>query len=136
MAKLTELAFAFIPLTFACSIFSMHVTKLQNGVPFWFFLVAAVDLGMLTYAVWLVLRSNTLSKVRRDAAIRMVWFGSSAGDQETTTGKLLKHLIGRIWQHRQPVVTAVVFLTALAIPVTPIAFFWSRNTRTSVSMPC
>lgn len=127
MAKLTELAFAFIPLTFANSIFSMQVTELQNGVPFWSFLVAAVDLGMLTYAVWLVLRSNILSKVRRDAAIRMVWFGSSTGDQETTTGKLLKHLIGRIWQHRQPVVTAVAFLTALAIPVTPIAFLWSRN---------
>lgn len=122
VAKLTELAFAFIPLTFACSIFSMQVTELQNGVPFWAFLVTAVALGMFTYAVRLVLQSNTLSKLRRDATIRMVSSGSSTGDQEITTGKLLKHVIGRIWQHRQPIVTAVVFLTALAKPVIPIAF--------------
>lgn len=127
VAKLTELAFAFIPLTFACSIFSMQVTELQNGVPFWAFLVTAVALGMLTYAVRLVLQSNTLSKLRRDATIRIVSSGSSTGDQEITTGKLLKHVIGRIWQHRQPIVTAVVFLTALAKPVIPIAFLWSRN---------
>ena len=127
VAKLTELAFAFIPLTFACSIFSMQVTELQNGVPFWTFLVTAVGMGMITYVVRLVLQSNTLSKLRRDATIRMMASESSAGDREITTGKLFKHLIGRVWQHRQPVVTTVVFLTALAIPVIPIAFLWSRN---------
>ena len=49
------------------------------------------------------------------------------GEQEIATGKLFKHLIDRIWQHRQPVITAVVFPTALAIPVIPIAFLWGRN---------
>ncbi|GAB7324390.1 hypothetical protein MBLNU13_g08331t2 [Cladosporium sp. NU13] len=130
VAKLTELAFAFIPLTFACSIFSMQVTELQNGVPFWAFVVTAVAMGLITYAVRLVLQSNALSKLRRDAAIKMMAsgaFGSSAGDQDVTTVMLFRHLVGRIWQHRQPVVTAVVFLTALAIPVIPIAFLWSRN---------
>jgi len=127
VAKLTELAFAFIPLTFACSIFSMQVTELQNGVPFWAFLVTAAGMGMITYVVRLVLQSNALSELRRDAIIRMMASGSSAGDQEITTGRLFKHLIGRIWQHRQPVVTAVVFLTALAIPVIPIAFLWSHH---------
>lgn len=57
VAKLTELAFAFIPLTFACSIFSMQVTELRNGVPF---LVTAEDLGMFAYVVRLVLQSKTL----------------------------------------------------------------------------
>lgn len=127
VAKLTELAFAFIPLTFACSIFSMQVTELQNGVPFWAFLVTAAGMGMITYVVRLVLQSNALSELRRDAIIRMMASGSSAGDQGITTGRLFKHLIGRIWQHRQPVVTAVVFLTALAIPVIPIAFLWSHH---------
>lgn len=127
VAKLTELAFAFIPLTFACSIFSMQITELQNGAPFWAFLVTAVVMGMITYAVRLVLQSNALSNLRREATVRMMASGSSPGEQYITTGVLVRHLIGRIWQHRQPVVTAVVFLTALAMPVIPIAFLWSRN---------
>jgi hypothetical protein len=127
VAKLTELAFAFIPLTFACSIFSMQIRELQNGAPFWAFLVTAVAMGMITYAVRLVLQSNALSKMRRDATIRMMASGSSVRDQDITTGMLFRHLIGRLWQQRQPVVTVVVFLTALAIPVIPIGFLWSRN---------
>jgi hypothetical protein len=127
VAKLTELAFAFIPLTFACSIFSMQITELQNGAPFWAFLVTAVTMGVITYAVRLVLQSNALSKLRRDATIRMMASGSSIGNQEIGTGTLLKHLIGGIWRHGQPLVTVLVFLTALAIPVIPIAFLWSRN---------
>jgi hypothetical protein len=127
VAKLTELAFAFIPLTFACSIFSMQITELQNGAPFWAFLVTAVAMGIITYAVRLVLQSKALSKLRRDATIRMIASGSNTGDRDITTGVLVSHLVGRVWQHKQPVVTAVVFLAALAIPVIPIAFLWSRN---------
>jgi hypothetical protein len=127
VAKLTELAFAFIPLTFACSIFSMQITELQNGAPFWAFLVTAVAMGIITYAVRLVLQSKALSKLRRDATIRMIASGSNTGDRDITTGVLVSHLVGRVWQHKQPVVTAVVFLAALAIPVIPISFLWSRN---------
>lgn len=126
-AKLTELAFAFIPLTFACSIFGMQVTELQNGVPFWAFVVTALAMGLFTYSMRLVLQSNALSTLRRDATIRMMASGSHVGDQEMTTGKLFSHLIGRLWQRRQPAITAMVFLTALAIPVIPIAFLWSRS---------
>ena len=127
VAKLTELAFAFVPLTFACSIFSMQVTELQNGVPFWAFLITAVAMGMITYVVRLVVQSKALSKLRRDAKMDMMAPGSRAGDQGIATVSLFRHLIGRIWQHRQPVVTAVVFMTALTIPVIPIAFLWSRS---------
>jgi hypothetical protein len=58
MARLTELAFVFIPLTFASSLFSMQVVELEAGISLWTFVLAALAVGVLTYATRNLLQSD------------------------------------------------------------------------------
>jgi hypothetical protein len=58
VARLTELAFLFIPLSFAASLFSMQIQELTNPVPVWSFVAFAISLSILTYALRLVARST------------------------------------------------------------------------------
>jgi hypothetical protein len=60
MARLTELAFVFIPLTFASSLFSMQVIGLEAGISLWIFVLTAMALGVLTYATRSLLQSDVL----------------------------------------------------------------------------
>jgi hypothetical protein len=65
MARLTELAFVFIPLTFASSLFSMQVVELEAGISLWTFVLAALALGVLTYATQNLLQSDMLQVLGR-----------------------------------------------------------------------
>jgi hypothetical protein len=65
MARLTELAFVFIPLTFASSLFSMQVVELEAGISLWVFVLAALALGVLTYATRNLLQSDMLQVLGR-----------------------------------------------------------------------
>jgi len=58
MARLTELAFVFIPLTFASSLFSMQVVELEAGISLWTFVLAALAVGVLTNATRNLLQSD------------------------------------------------------------------------------
>jgi hypothetical protein len=78
VTRLTELAFLFIPLSFAASLFSMQIQELTNPVPVWHFVLFAVLLSTSTYALRLVARStwvhrqkqNILDSIRARSAVR------------------------------------------------------------------
>ncbi|KAL4768476.1 hypothetical protein BDW60DRAFT_119557 [Aspergillus nidulans var. acristatus] len=57
ITRLTELAFLFIPLSFAASLFSMQIDQLATPVPVGNFIAFALSLSTSTYALRLVARS-------------------------------------------------------------------------------
>ncbi|KAK3387745.1 hypothetical protein B0H63DRAFT_470835 [Podospora didyma] len=66
VTRLTELAFIFIPMSFAAALFSMQLQELQDAPPrAWMFAAAALGLVGLAYVLRLAQRSPTLnSRVR------------------------------------------------------------------------
>jgi hypothetical protein len=60
VSKLTELAFFFIPLTFAASLFGMQIEQLENRAPLSTFLLLAIGFTAISYLVRLAIRSNWL----------------------------------------------------------------------------
>jgi hypothetical protein len=60
VGKLTELAFIFIPITFAASVFSMQIKELQNAVPLRSFIIACVITLACSYGLRLFVRSRLL----------------------------------------------------------------------------
>jgi len=64
VSKLTELAFIFIPLTFAASLFSIQVDQLQGGVPLSSFVITCVITLSVAYGARLSVRSNSLIKFK------------------------------------------------------------------------
>lgn len=62
VGKLTELAFIFIPITFAASVFSMQVEELQNAVPLRSFIIACIITLACSYGLRLLVRSRLLRR--------------------------------------------------------------------------
>lgn len=60
VSKLTELAFIFIPLTFAASVFSMSIEELQKPAPLYKFVITAICFIVLAYSMGLITRSKGL----------------------------------------------------------------------------
>ncbi|KAL8757625.1 MAG: hypothetical protein Q9184_004161 [Pyrenodesmia sp. 2 TL-2023] len=81
VTKLTELAFFFIPLTFAASLFSMQVKELDaNTTSVGVFLAVALTITVCSYALRLVIRSTTfLSFMGR-------WKSEIRASTETSSG--------------------------------------------------
>lgn len=62
VGKLTELAFIFIPITFAASVFSMQTKELQNAVPLRNFIIACIITLACSYGLRLLVRSRLLRR--------------------------------------------------------------------------
>jgi hypothetical protein len=128
MARLTELAFVFIPLTFVSSLFSMQVTELEAGLSLWVFVLTALGLGVFTYGARGLLQSDLLRVLSRRAQKSPLVAGRDPTSHTASTAQIIKYAAASIWRHSQPALDAVVFASVLALPVVPIAFMWSRNT--------
>lgn len=68
ITKLTELAFFFIPLTFAATLFGMQVKQLESRAPLSTFILLGVTLSALSYLVRLALRSTWLRDLRQTSS--------------------------------------------------------------------
>ena len=67
VSRLTELAFIFIPLTFAASLFSMQLRELEdNPPPAYAFVTAAVVAVTISYGLRIVQRSTAVSELLRN----------------------------------------------------------------------
>jgi hypothetical protein len=129
MARLTELAFVFIPLTFASSLFSMQVIELEAGVSLWAFVLAALGLGAFTYATRHLLQIDFFRILGRQAQESLLTAGRrSSTTQSASSTQILKYATLSLWRHSQPALDALVFTLVLALPVGLIASMWSRNT--------
>ncbi|KAL2826160.1 hypothetical protein BJY01DRAFT_150480 [Aspergillus pseudoustus] len=63
--RLTELAFLFIPLSFAAALFSMQVRELSTSPPVAYFVAFALPLSATTYALRAVARSAWLQETKQ-----------------------------------------------------------------------
>lgn len=64
VTRLTELAFIFIPLSFAASVFGMQIEPLASPVPIWWFFVVAVAATGCSYSMRIVMRSHWLTRMK------------------------------------------------------------------------
>lgn len=71
VSRLTEMAFFFIPLSFAASVFSMQVQELANPVPTWLFIIVAFVLSASSYITRLVVRSSWATRSRQSLFVKI-----------------------------------------------------------------
>ncbi|KAF3387324.1 hypothetical protein F1880_001417 [Penicillium rolfsii] len=64
VTRLTELAFIFIPLSFATSFFGMQVEPFANPVPIWNFFVVAIVVTAFSYLMRMTMRSQWLARLK------------------------------------------------------------------------
>ncbi|KAJ5149682.1 Mg2+ transporter protein CorA-like/Zinc transport protein ZntB [Penicillium atrosanguineum] len=64
VTRLTELAFIFIPLSFAATVFGMQIEPFANPVPVWYFFVVAVVVTSFSYLMRIVMRSQWFSQLK------------------------------------------------------------------------
>jgi hypothetical protein len=58
VTRLTELAFLFIPLTFAATLLGMQIDQFENRVPLLTFIILGISVTSFSYVVKLVIRSS------------------------------------------------------------------------------
>jgi hypothetical protein len=133
VTKLTELAFAFIPLTFACSFLALPLVPFPDKLPLKTFIVTAVILASLSYSVRLIIRSN-LIELNRRRALEIFWTKADLKPGSKIPAHSLIFLTTKeIWKHRGPALTFSVFIMIFSISVVPIAFLWAK-TRLDVGL--
>ncbi|KAH9205151.1 hypothetical protein DL95DRAFT_376473 [Leptodontidium sp. 2 PMI_412] len=67
ITRLTELAFLFIPLTFAATLFGMQIDQFANPVPLSTFVILAITLSGFSYGVRLAIRSSWLRSIKHSS---------------------------------------------------------------------
>jgi hypothetical protein len=130
VTKLTELAFLFIPLSFTCSLFSMSIRELNDGVPVWTFVVTALGLAILSYAMRLILTSDVLAKsVRR--AQETVWQSSGVrhGDDVPVT-TIVWLITVEIWT-RSFLARFMAYALVTGLLAIPLGLMW-RTTKLDI----
>lgn len=125
--KLTELAFVFIPLSFSCSLFSMEINELKNGVPVWTFIITAVSLALLAYAVRIAITSDYLETNYHRALERIKKKKSIGQGERVPTLTLLALTADEIWTNGGQQIALVLLFVATFV-VIPVIFMW-RSTK-------
>jgi len=67
VTKLTELAFLFIPLTFAATLLGMQIDQFENRVPLSTFIILGVSFTGFSYAVRLAIRSSWVETIMQSS---------------------------------------------------------------------
>jgi hypothetical protein len=150
LTKLTELAFIFIPLSFASSVLSMQITELSNGVSISTFFALALAFLFAAYMLRLIIRSKIvgsqkaklLKEIRqkgnipRNKPIRTTQFALALpsvlySHMGHVSGKRLKWIykVLHIPQWVSQVALGVI-LTSIIL-ASPMAFLWMRDLQTT-----
>lgn len=128
VTRLTELAFFFIPLSFAASLFSMQIQELSNPIPVWIFAVFALSLSVFTYVLRLVVRSSWMqnSKSALQTAVRE-YSGTPYG-ASIPAAAFLRWAFVRLG----PATGFALGLMCLVAP--PLAVLWTRRLDTGLKV--
>ena len=121
VSRLTELAFIFIPMTFAAGLFSMQVKELVDDPPrVYFFVIAAVVAVAVSYGLRLVQRSTMVAEAMRR------WENEIRSDKRITTRVIpVRKVIGWLVQKLSAkVLIVVVGIGASALLLVPV---WTRD---------
>jgi hypothetical protein len=135
VAKLTELAFVFIPLSFVASLFSMQVHELSDGVPLYLFALVAIAFVTIAYAVRLSIRSSRLLEYKNDIFAEIREGADLLYNEPIPTHTFLKwfwattsSLLGKgIWKSVTVCVPILLVVAVIAAILSPIILLWLRN---------
>lgn len=151
VARLTELAFLFIPLSFASSIFGMEIEPFENPVPPWNFIVVAISVTTFAYLMRLTMRSQWLGNLKQSVKLDvrryaeqhslpvqvrslsmlllLQWFGSTLKRSIKATWVLIRRNGLKAGTEFWKVVGfPISFILVIGIvAVAPIAVLWTRN---------
>lgn len=135
VSKLTELAFIFIPLSFAASLFSMQVNELAGGVPLYSFAIVAIGFVSMAYVVRLAMRNAALRDYRDDIFLHIREDHRLQGSEPIPTRTFLTWVGGRMVKlvtldhriTRNAVRVPMFSLTLGALLSIPIIVLWRRN---------
>lgn len=155
VTKLTELAFFFIPISFAATLFGMQIEQFENRAPLWTFVITGLGFVSASYLLRLLIRStwirnlheayNASIKIYADAKRRPVRRGKipaslflswaeyeldgavRAAFTKTSTflGRSVPEMLNGIG--RSPIFTITSLLVAsAAATIAPIVVLWTR----------
>jgi hypothetical protein len=138
VSKLTELAFIFIPLTFATSLFSVQAKELGDGVPFSTIVLICLAFVILAYCMRLAIRSQPILQLKASIFDEVREQAGLHSTAPVPTRVMLRHglpfasgaLGVNILRHIRYLVIStpyIAVLAAFAAMLTPIIFLWRRN---------
>jgi hypothetical protein len=131
VAKLTELAFLFIPLTFAAGLFSMQVKELDPAPPVSYFIGTSIAVISFSYIMRLVVRSSILRQYRQRMFARI---HEHAGVQEGRSITTRQFLRGATFWILPLALRTVFLFVAFGISIVPLVFLWRRGFDTGYSI--
>lgn len=133
VAKLTELAFIFIPLTFATGIFSMQITEIQKTPPSArVFVGVAIAFVCSAYLARLAIRSELLHEPTQNFIQQARDHADIPESDSISTRQLLKFIFYTIFQEYLPrlfgySVRYIAVGVLLVLLLLPLIFFWRRG---------
>ncbi|KAK6391785.1 hypothetical protein LTR65_004279 [Meristemomyces frigidus] len=129
VTRLTELAFVFIPLSFTCSLFSMSIRELQDGVPVWTFVISALVMASLAFGIRFIVASDFIANSSRGALERF-WARRNVRRGESAPVLTLVTLTAQeVWRNggADIFVRCSLALFISAFIVVPVAFVWTST---------
>lgn len=126
VAKLTELAFLFIPLTFAASLFSMQVQELQSTPPASYFVATALAFVACAYLIRLIVRSSAIKQRKRRVFVLVRRHADLSEGEDPSTRQFLSWLVSYHIKH-------FIILLIAGVLTIPIIFLWRAKFNTGYS---
>ena len=160
VTRLTELAFIFIPLSFAATVFGMQIEPFANPVPVWYFFVVAVVATSISYFMRIVMRSQWFNQMKiemkyeirkyaerngksvqpRSLSVRLIfeWALTTSALNIVNSCKWLVEWSARSlwltsqWLYRKLGFIVSFFLLIGLISGLPIGMLWARNVDSGI----
>ncbi|KAJ6108246.1 Mg2+ transporter protein CorA-like/Zinc transport protein ZntB [Penicillium sp. IBT 18751x] len=160
VTRLTELAFIFIPLSFAASVFGMQIEPFANPVPVWYFFVVASVATSFSYLMRIVVRSQWFNAMKIEMKYEIRKYAEKHGKSVqprslsvrlilawalTTTALNTVHLCKRTveksarslwvastWFYREMGFFVSFFLLIGLISGFPIGILWAKNVDSGI----
>ncbi|CAI7636905.1 unnamed protein product [Penicillium pancosmium] len=129
VSRLTELAFIFIPLLFATSVFGMQVEPFADNVPLRSFFIVAVVVTAFAYIMRITMRSRWLAYLKIFTRSEIQKYADSHGLPTPTRSIPILLAVQWIWGIFGFVVQFV--LLNGAVLATPLALIWTRDLDSS-----
>ncbi|KAF2461440.1 hypothetical protein BDY21DRAFT_86528 [Lineolata rhizophorae] len=135
VGKLTELAFIFIPVSFAASVFGMNIKELESGAPLYQFVVVALAFIFLAYFLRLIIWSSWVIEWKNESLARIRDEENLQSDERIpahmvatwllqTLTKQIFRIVG--WAVRPFFIIAIPGALLAAI-LSPIVLLWLRT---------
>jgi hypothetical protein len=128
ITRLTELAFLFIPLSFAASLFSMQIEQLASPVPVSHFVAFALLLSASTYTLRVITRSTWVHQQKHDILASVRTHSSLAPSAPISNSAFFAWLFAWVTPAKRVILFVVCFLTPL------LTVIWTRQLDTGLKV--